>query len=100
MLALQGPLALQVFEQALEEGEIPARFRHTSAIVAGASALVCRTGYTGEDGVELLIDPADARAVWDGLTRAGATPAFRPTIHRRRCPSSSGPCRASFPRQS
>jgi aminomethyltransferase len=37
--------------------------------------LVCGTGYTGEDGVELLLDPADAPAVWDALTAAGAVPA-------------------------
>jgi aminomethyltransferase len=36
--------------------------------------LVCGTGYTGEDGVELLLDPGDAGAVWDALLAAGATP--------------------------
>src|SRR4051812_17140357 len=75
MLALQGPEALAVFAKVLEEGEVPARFKHTNAIVHGAPALVCRTGYTGEDGVELLIDPEDARTVWDALLDAGARPA-------------------------
>ena len=38
--------------------------------------LACGTGYTGEDGLELLLDPADARAgLWDALLAAGATPA-------------------------
>ncbi len=37
--------------------------------------LVCGTGYTGEDGVELLCAPADAPALWDELLRRGATPA-------------------------
>jgi aminomethyltransferase len=37
--------------------------------------LVCGTGYTGEDGVELLIDPERAPRVWDALVEAGATPA-------------------------
>ena len=36
---------------------------------------MCGTGYTGEDGVELLCDPADAPALWDALTRRGAAPA-------------------------
>jgi aminomethyltransferase len=43
--------------------------------VAGAPALVCGTGYTGEDGVELLLAPADAEAVWNALLEGGATPA-------------------------
>jgi aminomethyltransferase len=36
--------------------------------------LVCGTGYTGEDGVELLLRPDDAPGVWDAITHAGATP--------------------------
>ena len=75
MLALQGPRALDVFGAVLQEGDVPTRFRHTNAIVHGAPALVCRTGYTGEDGVELLLDPEDARTVWDCLLAAGAIPA-------------------------
>jgi aminomethyltransferase len=43
--------------------------------VAGAPALVCGTGYTGEAGVELLLDPASAGDVWDAVVAAGATPA-------------------------
>jgi aminomethyltransferase len=74
MLALQGPDALGHFESVLEDGETPDRFRHGEATVAGAPALVCRTGYTGEDGVELLVSPADAEAVWRALTDAGAVP--------------------------
>ena len=42
--------------------------------IAGAAMLVCGTGYTGEDGVELLLDPADAEGVWDALRAAGAQP--------------------------
>jgi aminomethyltransferase len=41
----------------------------------GRTALVCGTGYTGEDGVEILCDPADAPALWDELVRRGAKPA-------------------------
>jgi aminomethyltransferase len=37
--------------------------------------LVCGTGYTGENGVELLCEPADAPTLWDELTRRGAVPA-------------------------
>ena len=75
MLALQGPTALDVLTQAMDSGDVPDRFRHGDAVVAGVPALVCRTGYTGEDGVELLLDPAGAPGVWDALVAAGAQPA-------------------------
>ena len=43
--------------------------------LGGAAALVCGTGYTGEDGVEVLLAPDAAPALWDALLEAGATPA-------------------------
>lgn len=39
--------------------------------VAGVPALIARTGYTGEDGFELFVDPADAQKLWQALTEAG-----------------------------
>jgi aminomethyltransferase len=49
---------------------------HTATLrVAGAEALVCGTGYTGEDGVEILTAPDAAQALWDELRAGGATPA-------------------------
>ncbi len=50
--------------------------------------LVCGTGYTGEDGVELLIPPADAPTVWDAVLAAGAAPvglAARDTLRLEVC---------------
>ena len=38
------------------------------------NVLVCGTGYTGEDGVELLIDPIGSVKVWDALLDAGVVP--------------------------
>jgi aminomethyltransferase len=75
MLALQGPRALEVLGGVLDQGAVPPRFHHGEAVVAGVPALVCRTGYTGEDGVELLLDPEGAAAVWDALLDGGAQPA-------------------------
>jgi aminomethyltransferase len=74
MLALQGPRALELLGPLLE-GEAPGRFRFREATAAGAPCLVCRTGYTGEDGVELLLAPEEAESVWEALLEAGATPA-------------------------
>jgi len=74
MLAVQGPGA-RALVRALADGALPARLHCCERVVAGAPMLVCGTGYTGEDGVELLLDPDAAAAVWDALLAQGATPA-------------------------
>jgi aminomethyltransferase len=74
MLAVQGPLAREIV-QAISDAPLPARMSAQSRRLAGADVLVCGTGYTGEDGVELLCAPADAPALWDELVRRGAVPA-------------------------
>jgi aminomethyltransferase len=75
MLAVQGPDA-RALVAALTDGELPKRFRTAELTVAGVpDVLVCGTGYTGEDGVELLIAPDRAARVWDAVTEAGAAPA-------------------------
>ena len=74
MLALQGPAARRL-ATGLADGPLPARMHCCQRSVAAAGALVCGTGYTGEDGVELLLDPADAPVAWDAVIAAGATPA-------------------------
>ena len=74
MLAVQGPRARGLVAD-LADGSLPSRMHCCERRVAGAAMLVCATGYTGEDGVELLLAPAAAPAVWDALLAAGATPA-------------------------
>jgi aminomethyltransferase len=75
MLAVQGPDARALVAK-LADGELPKRFRTAEMTIAGApGTLVCGTGYTGEDGVELLIAPEHAPAVWDALIEHGVTPA-------------------------
>ena len=73
MLALQGPDARTLLARHLE-GPAPSRMRTARARVAGVECLVCGTGYTGEDGVELLMAPEGAPAVWDALANDGAAP--------------------------
>ena len=74
MLAVQGPRAREIV-QAMADAPLPNRFTTATRLLFGRSALVCGTGYTGEDGVEILCDPADAAPLWDELTRRGAAPA-------------------------
>jgi aminomethyltransferase len=74
MLAVQGPEARGVVER-LASGELPRRMRTADLGVAGVECMVCGTGYTGEDGVEILAPPGGAAAVWDALLGEGVTPA-------------------------
>ncbi len=87
MLAVQGPLAREIV-QAISDAPLPARMHAADQRLAGAQALVCGTGYTGEDGVEVLCAPEDAPALWDELVRRGATPAglaARDTLRLEAC---------------
>jgi aminomethyltransferase len=73
MLAVQGPHARAVLSSALGI-ELPPRFRVSHVQVGRRPALACGTGYTGEDGVELLIDPEVAAPIWAELLDAGVVP--------------------------
>src|SRR4051812_35650662 len=87
MLALQGPNAREL-ARPLIEGDEPQRMRAVEGRIAGHHALICGTGYTGEDGLELLLAPGDAGPVWDALIQAGASPAglgARDTLRLEAC---------------
>ena len=87
MLAVQGPRARDA-AAGLADSELPARMRTAELCLAGVDCLVCGTGYTGEDGVELLIPPEGAGQVWDALLAAGVTPAglgARDTLRLEAC---------------
>ena len=73
MLAVQGPHARAVLSGALGI-ELPPRFHVAHVRVGRRPALACGTGYTGEDGVELLIDPEVAAPIWSELLDAGVVP--------------------------
>jgi aminomethyltransferase len=73
MLAVQGPRAREIV-QAVSDTPLPPRMTTGERRLCGAEVLVCGTGYTGEEGVELLVSPKDAPALWDELARRGALP--------------------------
>jgi aminomethyltransferase len=76
MLAVQGPRALSLV-QSLAEAELAGLkyYTGTETRVAGHEAIVSRTGYTGEDGCELVVRSAAAEGIWRQIIAAGATPA-------------------------
>ena len=75
MIALQGPESVSILD-----GLTPlslASVRPFSAVeteIGGAEALVARTGYTGEDGFELIVPAASVAGLWATLVEKGAKP--------------------------
>jgi aminomethyltransferase len=87
MLAVQGPGAREAV-QAMADAPLPVRHTVGRRTLAGHGTLVCGTGYTGEDGVEVLCAPDDAPALWDQLLRRGVTAAglgARDTLRLEAC---------------
>ena len=81
LLALQGPRAFDVLARAGAEAATLrelAGFRFRDAVVANVRCTVARTGYTGEDGVEIFCAWDDAPTLWDQLLELGADLGAKP----------------------
>ena len=79
VLAVQGPHSLQVLELLGMPGELPYMSFVTGTGAHGAAEVtVCRTGYTGEHGYELLVDADRAAELWDAVLEAGQDLGIRP----------------------
>jgi aminomethyltransferase len=73
LLALQGPAAATILQRLTQTDlERIGYYRFARGEVASAEALISRTGYTGEDGFELYLAPAEAGRVWRALLERGA----------------------------
>jgi aminomethyltransferase len=73
MLAVQGPNARRTLSEQMHL-DLPDRMKVIAHQVGRRAGIICGTGYTGEDGVELLIDPEIAPAVWAELVDVGIVP--------------------------
>ncbi len=74
-MALQGPRAMEVLAAAMGQGQlVPDRFYAARWTWQGQELLVARTGYTGEDGVELFLPASHGPELWRTLLAAGAKP--------------------------
>ncbi|MEU6850499.1 glycine cleavage system aminomethyltransferase GcvT [Actinacidiphila alni] len=79
LLAVQGPQAPGILKS-LTDADLDGLkyYAGLPGTVAGVSALIARTGYTGEDGFELFVAPGDAERLWQALTEAGAAAGLVP----------------------
>lgn len=75
MIAVQGPKACE-FIKAQGVAELPKFFSISEDNLFGVDLWISRTGYTGEDGVELIIKNKFAPKVWDSLLEAGKSVAY------------------------
>ncbi len=75
LLAIQGKETTNVLQPLVSE-DLTAikKFGHQEVTIAGTTAFVARTGYTGEDGFEVMIEPEAGKELWRSLLAAGVTP--------------------------
>jgi aminomethyltransferase len=79
LLALQGPRFADVLARTgYDTDHLPARFHIREALIQGTPVWVSRTGYTGEDGVELIVPSAQVVSLWDLLLDLGRSNGLRP----------------------
>lgn len=83
LIALQGPAALDIAQPFLDAALDDLKFYHFWEQTDGAfldcdQAIVSRTGYTGEVGLELYVPATDAERVWTRLLDAGSDAGLRP----------------------
>ncbi|MBO54185.1 MAG: glycine cleavage system protein T [Dehalococcoidia bacterium] len=79
LIAIQGPNSSAILDQicTVENGTTPSSikgFSWADCILLNHKVMLGRTGYTGEDGFEIVVDSDHAVDVWHSLTNAGATP--------------------------
>jgi aminomethyltransferase len=75
LIAVQGPQPASYLQRFVEADLTPVKaFGHLEAPVFGEMGFLARTGYTGEDGFEVMLDPPVGVKLWRSLLDAGVTP--------------------------
>jgi aminomethyltransferase len=75
LIALQGPLAKEILQPICSVDMSDVRpFRCVQGQISGVTAIICRTGYTGEDGFEIVIPSESAALIWKSFMDGGAIP--------------------------
>ncbi|PMB16294.1 glycine cleavage system aminomethyltransferase GcvT [Fischerella thermalis] len=75
LVAVQGPKAVELLQPFVETDLSSVKaFGHLEASILGKPAFLARTGYTGEDGFEVMLGPEEGVKLWRSLVEAGVIP--------------------------
>ena len=75
LLAIQGVKAVSILQSLVEEDlNSMNAFTHREVTINDRPAFIARTGYTGEDGFEVMIEPEIGKKLWQDLLKLGVTP--------------------------
>jgi aminomethyltransferase len=78
-LAIQGPRVIELLQAMVgQDAELPARNQIRDFDYDGTKLTIARTGYTGEDGVEVFFAARDAAKVWNAILEKGKDMGIRP----------------------
>jgi len=76
LIAIQGPKAVAHLQPLVQEDLTQLKpFEHLEATVLEQPGFIARTGYTGEDGFEVMVDPLVGMELWRQLVQSGVIPA-------------------------
>lgn len=72
LLAVQGPRAIDILQPLVQTPlDTIAYYHFARCRIGDADAIVSRTGYTGEDGFEIYVDPEHSEAIWNAISQKG-----------------------------
>ncbi len=75
LIAIQGPEAVTFLQPLVEDNLAPIKaFGHLETNLLGQPSFIARTGYTGEDGFEIMVDAEVGKELWQKLLTAGVVP--------------------------
>ena len=75
LIAIQGPEAVNYLQPFVEDNLTPIKaFGHLETKLLGQPSFIARTGYTGEDGFEIMVDIETGKKVWQKFLDAGVVP--------------------------
>ncbi|MGB8691707.1 MAG: glycine cleavage system aminomethyltransferase GcvT, partial [Microcoleus sp.] len=75
LIAIQGPEAVNYLQPLVADNLTPIKsFGHIETNLLGQPSFIARTGYTGEDGFEIMVDAEIGKELWQQLLAAGVVP--------------------------